>query len=168
MPAAITRILVPVDLNHHSARAFEYAAMLARQFGASLELLHVIDDPFVSGAWSADGFDPYIPDLINRLVDDARQRLRDMKDVVAMDGDEVEPVVLTGAPAPTIVDRAAAGAFDLIVMGTHGRRGLAHALMGSVAERVVRTAPCPVVTVPNLTAADRPTVVELAARTVLA
>ena len=167
MTHAITRILVPVDFSAHSEQAFAYAAMLARRFGASLELLHVVEDPFVSGAWGSDGFDPYIPDLIDRQVADARRRLREMKEIRAADGDAVEPVVLIGTPAKTIVDHAAAGTFDLIVMGTHGRKGLAHALMGSVAERVVRTAPCPVVTVRHPAASDRPAVIETAARTLV-
>ena len=167
MTEAITRILVPVDFNARSEHAFEYAAMLARRFGASLELLHVIEDPFVSGAWSSDGFDPYIPDLIDRLIADARRRLREMKEVLAAEGDEVEPVVLKGTAAQTIVDRAAAGQFDLIVMGTHGRTGIPHALMGSVAERVVRTAPCPVITVRHPAPSDRPAAIETAARTLI-
>lgn len=65
----------------------------------------------------------YIPDLIDRLIADARRRLREMKEVLAAEGDEVEPVVLKGTAAQTIVDRAAAGQFDLIVMGPTAAQG---------------------------------------------
>ena len=167
MTESIDRILVAVDLHEQSDEVFRYAAMLARRFRASIELLHVIEDPFALGAWATDGVDLYPPDLLDRLSADAQRRLRDMKDVLAADGDEVQPVVLKGTPAKTIVDRAAIGRFDLIVMGTHGRGGLAHALMGSVAERVVQTAQCPVLTVRHTTTLTQSPVVATAAGTII-
>jgi nucleotide-binding universal stress UspA family protein len=146
MTLSITRILVPVDFSGHAERAFEYAAMLGRQFDASLELVHVVD-AYSSASWGSEVCNPNIQELMEDLIADAHDRLRHIRDLAATEGDRVELAVLTGPPAQAIVDRAEIGSCDLIVMGTHGRTGIAHALMGSVAERVVRSAGCPVITV---------------------
>lgn len=147
MAESIARILVPVDFSAHSDRALRYAATLAGRFGATVELLHVVEDPFVTGAWTSKAFIPNIPELMDALVVDARRQLSELRTFEAAEGVPLDVAVLTGEPAQTIVGHAKAGGFDLIVMGTHGRTGLSHAFMGSVAERVVRTATCPVLTV---------------------
>ena len=149
MTDPITRILVPVDFSAHSDRALHYAATLAGQVGASVELLHVVDD-FTFGAYS-EVYVPNIPDMTQEAINIALERLTAIKAAVFPHGADVESVVYAGRPAPTIVDHAAEGKFDLIVMGTHGRTGLSHLLMGSVAEHLVRTAPCPVLTVRGTT-----------------
>lgn len=146
MTQSISRILVPVDFSPHSDRALRYAASLARRLGASLELLHVVEDPFATGAWSSEVYVPNVTELLDSMIADARRRLEDLKDIVAPEGVPISTVVLKGRPAPTILEHAKNGQFDLVVMGTHGRTGLAHLLMGSVAEAVVRRAPCPVLT----------------------
>jgi len=153
MSEAIARILVPVDFSAHSNRALRYATTLADRFGATLELLHVVDDPFVSGAWSAEAFVPNIPELLNDLIAGARGRLGELKAAATGPRPIVDTTVITGRPAHSIIEYAKAGGFDLIVMGTHGRTGFAHAVMGSVAEQVVRAAPCPVLTLRDVTPA---------------
>lgn len=145
MTDPITRILVPVDFSAHSDGALRYAATLAGQVGASVELLHVVDD-FTFGAYS-EVYVPNIPDMTQEAINSALERLTAIKAAVFPHAADVESVVYAGRPAATIVVHAAGGKFDLIVMGTHGRTGLSHLLMGSVAEHVVRTAPCPVLTV---------------------
>ena len=146
MTESITRILVPVDFGPHSDRALRYATYLAAKLGASVELVHVVDNPVASGAWTAEVYVPNLPELLESVVGEAHKRLNGMKSIVAAQGVEVETTVLTGQPAHTIVEHARARGFDLIVMGTHGRTGLSHMFVGSVAERVVRKAPCPVMT----------------------
>jgi universal stress protein A len=143
MTEVIARILVPVDFSAHSDRALRYATSLASRLGATVELLHVVEDPFVSGAWSSEIHVPNLPELLENQIAAARGRLAELK---AVAGARVGTTVLSGQPAHTIIAHATAGGFDLIVMGTHGRTGLSHVFMGSVAERVVRRAPCPVLT----------------------
>lgn len=145
MTETIGRILVPVDFSAHSDRALRYAAGLAAPFAAQVELLHVVEDPYLTGAWSSDVYVPKVPELMADLRADAERRLAALKSATA--GVTVETGVMTGRTAQTIVDRARDGGFDLIVMATHGRTGVAHLVLGSVAERVVRTAACPVLTV---------------------
>jgi nucleotide-binding universal stress UspA family protein len=77
----------------------------------------------------------------------ARSRLTVVVAALAATGVTAAAAVVSGLPAPAIVDHARAGGFDLLVMGTHGRTGLSHLVVGSVAERVLRSAPCPVLTV---------------------
>jgi len=155
MTEAITRILVPIDFSAHSDRALRYATALADRFSATVEVLHVVEDPFVSGAWSPEAVAPNIPELLADLVAAARGKLDDLKAAAIAKGVRLKTIVLTtvvsGRPADTIADYARTERFDLIVMGTHGRTGLSHALLGSVAERVVRIAPCPVMTVRETT-----------------
>lgn len=145
MTPDITRILVPVDFSEHATATLDYAAVIAGRFGAALELVHVIDDPYASGAWSSDIYLANVPEILENLTADATRHLQELKAKFARHGGDVTTAVLRGNPARMIVEHAAG--FDLVVMGTHGRTGLPHVLMGSVAERVVRRAPCPVLTV---------------------
>jgi universal stress protein A len=135
-----TTIIVPTDFSYTSDAALGYARMLAARFGASLHLLHVVDEP---GSWS----EVYaaIPEIRLRLSADAARRLEAM--AACLRPLQATSAVVCGAPVPTIVKVAESKGADLIVMGTHGRRGVGHLLLGSVAERVVRLAPCPVLTV---------------------
>jgi nucleotide-binding universal stress UspA family protein len=147
MTEAITRILVPVDFSAHSEKAVRYATTLANRFSARVSLLHVVEDPFVTGAWQAEAFVPNMPELLNDLTKAAQAHIGELKGRLAAQGFAVETAVITGEPSRSIVEQAMAGAFDLIVMGTHGRTGLSHAFLGSIAERVVQKAPCAVLTV---------------------
>jgi glycine betaine transporter len=147
MTETITKILVPVDFSPHAEHAFCYATTLAHRIGAPIGLLHVVDNPFVAGAWSSEVYVPNIDQLLEQLITDAEERLAALKESAAALGLTATTTVLRGRPWQAIVEHARAGGFDLIVMGTHGRTGLAHAVMGSVAERVARHAHCPVLTI---------------------
>jgi nucleotide-binding universal stress UspA family protein len=147
MTNTITNILVPVDFSPHAERAFTYAATLAERFGAKLALLYVVDDSFATGGWSSEIYVPNVPELMQNLIADADRRLATLKASAAALGLKAETAVIRGRPAHAIVEHAQNGGFDLIVMGTHGRTGMSHVVMGSVAERVLRKAPCPVLTV---------------------
>ena len=144
MTESIHRILVPVDFSAHSEKAVRYATTIANRFGAHLSLLHVVKDPFVTGDWSAEAFVPNMPELLDTLTNAAQQQMAELKKRLAAQGFVVETDVITGPQAQTIVEHAASGGFDLIVMGTHGRTGLSHVVMGSIAERVVQKATCAV------------------------
>ena len=146
MGEPITKILVPVDFSPHAERAFAYATTLAQRFGATLGLVHVVEDPFVTGAWTSDVYVPNVAELLESLMANARQRLATLKQSAGALGIAADTAVITGRPAHAIVEHAREGGFDLIVMGTHGRTGLSHVLLGSVAEHVVRKAGCPVLT----------------------
>jgi nucleotide-binding universal stress UspA family protein len=140
------RILVPIDFSAPSDAALEYARTVATRFGASLHLLHVADDPY-RALYSAEVYVPEVEALREESLTDATCRLNDRlqsSDIRDL-GATVDAMI--GTPARSIVDYAGSHDIDLIVMGTHGRGGMSHLLMGSVAERVVRTAPCPVLTV---------------------
>lgn len=142
-----TRILVPTDFSSHSAAALDYARGLARRFGAKVHLLHVVEDQLVTGPFGAEFGVPHPPGTLTVLLDEARAALEES----LTDEDRLELHVtgeaVVGTVAKTIVRYAAENGFDLIVMGTHGRGGISHLVMGSVAEHVVRSAPCPVLTV---------------------
>jgi nucleotide-binding universal stress UspA family protein len=147
MTNTIANILVPVDFSPHAECAFTYATRLAERFGAKLALLYVVDDSFVTGGWSSEIYVPNVPELMENLIADAGRRLATLKASAAALGLTAETAVIRGRPAHAIVEHAKNGGFDLIVMGTHGRTGVSHVVMGSVAERVLRKAPCPVLTV---------------------
>jgi nucleotide-binding universal stress UspA family protein len=132
------RILVATDFSAPSDAALDYARALALRFGASIHLVHVFEDPPLNG--------PFGSEARSIRFEDARERLSHRVTAYERHKRRVTTEVLLGAVAPTIVDYAADIGFDLIVMGTHGRTGIAHVMTGSVAERVVRTAACPVLT----------------------
>ena len=138
---ALKKVLVPHDLSETSEAAVRYAIALAHNFGAQLYLLHVSDKArFEMATEFPLGLDGTLEDAI-------RERLG--KILSPREQVEFKPVFefRSGAPAVEITKYAKEQGIDLIVMGTHGRGFVAHAVMGSVAEKVVRTAPCPVLTV---------------------
>ena len=145
MAATASRILVPVDFSEPSRAALDYAVDFAPKLGASLVLLHVVGDPITWDAWNPDVYTGDRQALIDALVADARTRLEDI--AAARHGVAIDVQVAVGVASQGIVDTAAEQQCNLIIIGTHGRTGVAHALIGSVAERVVRTARCPVLTV---------------------
>jgi len=143
-PAAprIRRLLVPVDFHDCSLEALEYAVQVAAHFGASITLLHVMEPvsygldftlmPAAQGPAAQEKMD---------------SRLKELAAPLTRQGLTVESAVQGGLPADAILDRAGKERHDLIIMGTHGRRGLSHFASGSVAEAVLRRAACPVLTV---------------------
>ena len=138
------KILVPVDFSDHSARALESAMSLARAFGAELHLLHCYQ--INVGAISPYGI--VLPESFERDVRQAAQtRLAEWRDKVSAEGIKVEEHITPQFPSEAIVQKAGEISADLIVMGTRGLTGLKHVLLGSVAERTLRLAPCPVLTV---------------------
>jgi nucleotide-binding universal stress UspA family protein len=139
------RILVATDFSRVSDLALQYAIELAKRARASIHVLHVID----MSRWAAspDGFFVGLADLELQMTHNAERRLAELQLEPAHRALPMTIQVASGAPAQRIVEEAVRRASDLIVMGTHGRRGVSHLLNGSVAERVVRSAPCPVLTV---------------------
>ena len=145
--ARIARIMVPTDFSATADAALDYARDLARQFGASIDLVHVVDDPFLAVAFVGAGTMVMPAELREMLENQAREQLdaRHAAHAASLPGSSI--AILLGPPANRLVERAKEDKADLIVMGTHGRTGLGHLFLGSVAERVVRTAACPVLTI---------------------
>jgi nucleotide-binding universal stress UspA family protein len=141
----IKKILCPVDFSAGSKASLSYAQDLAKRVGAELYLVHAYENPvYVLPMSGYVGPTAEILAGVRKQIDDELAR---WKDEVAKQGLVVRGEVLEGAPYRVVLDAADEYKPDLIVMGTHGRTGLAHVLIGSVAERVVRMAHCPVLTV---------------------
>jgi nucleotide-binding universal stress UspA family protein len=139
----IRKILVPNDFSEHSKHALGYAADLAQSYSAAITLVHVF--PIVNYA-AAEGFTLYTPEQLTAVRNDLEARLMaDLTELRALGVSEVERVVVQGDPSRELI--ALAPGFDMIVMGTHGRGGVKHVLLGSVTERIVRSVTCPVLTV---------------------
>jgi nucleotide-binding universal stress UspA family protein len=139
------RICCPIDFSDASRAAMELAADLARRFGAELMLLHAYPVP---GYTFPDGSVVASPRMMQELADQAARHLGEWRGEAAKLGaPTVSAHTAVGEPAGEILDFATEQRVDVLVLGTHGRTGLEHALMGSVAERVVRRAKIPVLTV---------------------
>jgi len=136
----ISRILVPTDFSKPSERALEQAIVLARKFDARIMLLHVWSMPYTAYseglAWPVDEMEG----AAQKALDEAHARAMKLYP-------QTDAVLRQGAEWAQIIEVIAQHHIDLVVMGTHGRRGLSHLFMGSVAERVVRMSPVPVMTV---------------------
>jgi nucleotide-binding universal stress UspA family protein len=158
------RILAPTDFSEFSKLAVTRAFELAQTFGATLTLVHVVEQP----AYPVEGMIP--PNLGDSVLEDLQQRAEfDLAQVLPEAAGAKVPIirrVAKGIPYRQIAEIAAAEKVDLIVMATHGRTGLSHLFLGSVTERVVRTAPCPVLTLraSRGSVQERPTGPELASR----
>jgi nucleotide-binding universal stress UspA family protein len=141
----LERILCPVDFSEFSTRAFEYAQSLAQRYGGKLLLEHVLHLAFSAYPSYTN---PEVIDNISRgLSAFAGEQLRDFVRQHSRQGIEIESFVEEGDVTDTILAFAQTRAVDLIVMGTHGRHGLDHVLLGSVTEKVLRKARCPVLAV---------------------
>jgi nucleotide-binding universal stress UspA family protein len=138
-------ILAPTDFSEYSKTAVASALELAKKFGAKLTILHVVEPP----PYPIEGYVP--PNLSTTFLEDLeRQASQDLAQVVPeaeAANVEVARLVTVGTPYRRIIDTAEAQQVDLIVMATAGRTGFSHLLLGSIAERVVRTASCPVLTI---------------------
>jgi universal stress protein A len=137
------KILCPVDFSEPSREALVAAADLARTFDASLTLVHVYQLPLA--AVPEMSVDPELYGMMGKRADEELARLT--QEALGLGVRRVESTRLEGVAWDVIVKLARDGRVDLVVMGTHGRTGLRHALLGSVAERVVRHASCPVLVV---------------------
>ena len=143
----LNRILVPTDFSDFSRPAIDYGCAIAARFESELHLLHVVPDPALlipeAGMFSVEAMQAQSDDL-------ALRALSQLNELPGADWDNGKPIVREvriGTIFLEIIDYARAADIDLIVIGTHGRSALMHVLMGSVAERIVRKAPCPVLTV---------------------
>ena len=139
----IDRVLVPVDLSEQSTLVLDHATALATAYGAPIDLLHVVEETAFPTAYGMDPLTPSHPDVQER----AREALKALAAEIEDFDEPLNTHILAGYAARDIVDFAEEYAADLIVMATHGRTGLQRFLIGSVAEKVVRSAPCPVFTV---------------------
>lgn len=142
----ISKVLYPTDFSDPSACALHYAAEMAKKFGAELVMLHVLLDESQMVSF-------YLPQLtVKNLSKDmeegARAKMEQfIQETSALEGVEYSTEMVKGIADDEIIKFANNNAIDLIVIGTHGRTGLEHVIFGSTAEKVVRTAKCPVLTV---------------------
>ena len=142
----IRSILAPTDFSQHAAKAVRYACLLAERLGSELHLLHVLSDIVPVGP------DPTLtpvlpPEFYTESREQALETLGRTLEPSWGCPQSVERAVRWGDPVEEVVTYAREQSNDLIVIATHGRTGLSHVLLGSVAERIVREAPCPVLTI---------------------
>lgn len=143
----VARILVPVDFSPASLQALDQAIDLAGQLNGELTVLHVIEptyQPLALDLYGAGGDSIIVYDQLERS---AREQLARLAARLHSRGVAARTLLGCGSAAPSITESAKQLGSDLIIMATHGRTGVAHVLLGSIAEKVLRTAPCPVMTV---------------------
>ena len=137
----IDRILCPLDFSEFSHSGLGIATDFARQFGSTIVLAHVVDARFDYPEWTAQ----VAMNTSEHLAAAAGEQLKGVAS--EMEGVETEIFVAKGVPHRTLTDKTKESDIDLVILATHGRKGLAHALLGSVTEKVIRSAGCPVLTV---------------------
>jgi nucleotide-binding universal stress UspA family protein len=142
----IKRVLAPTDFSGHSEHAVRYACSLAERFEAELHLVHILSEIIPAGP------DPLLmpvmpPQFYEESERRAKETLRHLLRPAWGKPASVTTAVRWGSPVEAIVDYCKELAIDLLVIATHGRTGLSHVLLGSVAERIVREGPCPVLTI---------------------
>jgi len=158
---AFKNILVATDFSEASDAALAYGRALSRSLGGTLHVVHVVGN-LSNLAYGADGMPAMLPAIQQDIENAARKQLDDLLVAPEDPGSDLERpppagrvlknLICSNAPAQAIVEYAVQEHIDLIVTGTHGRGAVAHLLLGSVAERVVRLAPCPVLTVRHVEA----------------
>jgi len=144
----IQKIICPVDFSNCAQQALNYASELAKQFDAELSIVHAYEDPaaYVT-PMPMSGYVGPGAELLLELRKQLEVRLTQTKADVEQRGVRVRSELLEGAPYRVVLDWAKEYGADIIVIGTHGHTGLTHALLGSVTERIVRMAHCPVLTI---------------------
>lgn len=155
----VSRILAAVDFSSCSRLALEHAVQLQKRFGATLDILHAVTHVPIEGgellvsSFTGDSRTPFKEWAKKR----AEEEMRDL--VATVQGAQGSEILLSlGEPGSTILEALAEGDYDLVVIGTHGRTGFVRLLLGSVAERVMRRAPCPVLTVREVLPRERASV----------
>ena len=144
----LKKILYPTDFSEYSLAALQYAVSIARQNDAELYCLHVVDMPqeeYLTQEYMVPLNVPHVPE--DKVLRTARARLKRFEAENLSEINKVTSRVLVGVPFVEIIRYAREQSIDLIVIGTHGHSALAAMLLGTVAEKVVRKAPCPVLTV---------------------
>ena len=140
----IKNILCPIDYSIYSEMALKYAIEFAEKYGAKLYLIHVLD----IRVYDINDPELYNVNIVDKeTLDKLKERLLKCVNEDTKGKIPVEAVIIQGVPFVEIIKASKEYNIDLIVLGTHGRTGLSHAIMGSVAEKVVRKAPCPVLTI---------------------
>jgi nucleotide-binding universal stress UspA family protein len=142
----IKKVLFATDFSEASDAALEYATAMAGAFHATLHVLHVLED-LAAHAWTTEVYVAALPGVHEEMERQARERLEQLLTPEQRAEYSVVLALRSGSPFVEVVRYARDEGMDLIVLGTHGRGAIAHMLLGSVAERVVRKAHCPVVTV---------------------
>jgi len=142
----IKKVLVPTDFSDSARHAFGYGVSFAREYKADLVLLHVVENLTVG--YASDLFPVPMAEVFQEISSYARVELKKLAEEAQQKGASVTELVVQGKPSAEIVRYAAENEVDIIVLGTHGKGVLDQALFGSTTERVVRRAPCPVLTVP--------------------
>lgn len=143
---AIRRILVPTDFSDPAEAALRYAKALAEEFGSTLHLMHVVPEPYIY-PWGTEISTMPLVDLLTSSETQAADRLKTLVDETGTLKGRVKTITAIGTPVDKILQQVADDGIDLVVMGTHGRGAVGHLLLGSVAERIVRRSPVPVLTV---------------------
>src|SRR5262249_26369304 len=147
MARQFKKVLCPIDFSDHSFTALDYAADFARQYGGQLIPLHLVRNP-LTALYGPPG--AKLSSEVEHPVEKSKQLLADAARAHAS-GVPYEIVVTHGDPYTEVLDLATAQGADVIVMSTHGRTGPQRLIIGSVTEKVVRTAPCPVFTIRHAT-----------------
>ncbi|HLV65081.1 MAG TPA: universal stress protein [Polyangiaceae bacterium] len=147
---AFQRILVPVDYSEDSRAALAVAVDLARSLGATLDVVHVWDRPSYVSDTVLVGHGAEQRPLGELIRENAELEMKEFLDALNLpSGITRSSRLISGAPAAALLEELRTGNYDLVVMGTKGRTGFAHLLLGSVAEKLVRHSPVPVLTVPR-------------------
>ncbi len=139
-------ILAPTDFSQHAEAAIKSAFELAEQFGATLHLVHSLAEPVAAIAPEPMIVAAPPPEFYEESEKSCLEALRKIADQLGSPKVNVVRAALWGSPVDTVLEYATRNPIDLIVISTHGRTGLSHVLLGSVAESIVRNAPCPVLT----------------------
>ncbi len=141
----LKKVLVPTDFSDSARQALRYGMSFAKEYGAELVLLHVVENLTVG--YASDLFPVPMAEVFQEISGYAKSELTKLGEEARARGLRVEEQVAQGKPSAEIIRFASERAVDIIVLGTHGKGMLDQALFGSTTERVVRRAPCPVLTV---------------------
>jgi nucleotide-binding universal stress UspA family protein len=144
MAAEINKVLVPIDFSDYSKIALKYAVDFAQKFNAEMFLVYVVEPVIYPPDFSMGQI--AIPSVNTEWDIKAKEELDKLADSEIPDGVKVKTTIKTGKPFLEIIETASEEDVDLIIIATHGHSGMEHILFGSTAEKVVRKAPCPVLT----------------------
>jgi nucleotide-binding universal stress UspA family protein len=142
----IKQILVPTDFSEPATAALKYARAFADEFGSRLHVFHVVPEPYIY-PWGTEISTMPLVDLLTQSEDLARKRLEELVPASEAPTGGITTSTAIGTPVDRILDYVDHEHIDMIIIGTHGRGAVGHLLLGSVAERIVRRSPVPVLTV---------------------